>query len=499
MAERSLSPAQAADALVAAFDAAVIQSTAGIDAVLAGRTDAAPTWGRYPELRVTIHDTPERYPRASYGVVPGPGTYSSEIAQPALFRRYLTEQLSLLEERYPLTISVGTGSTVIPLQYLSIMDDGAIAELPTATVQALGEEAPLVDILRVNDEIADGDLDAPTRPENPLFLFSPLRTDLALQRLRHYTGTDPAAFQDYVLFTNYALHVGSFIDYAVELGANGGVDRFTGAQYRRIIGPDGLSFALTELDAQAAAQLKAAGVGAQMPAWHLVAADSGTPGGRSISGHGVSLVNIGVGPSNAKTITDCVAVLRPHCWMMVGHCAGLDARMDIGDLILPNSYLRRDGVLDRYVSLDTPVPALAEVQQALEVGIGSAYVEMMGVTPQMRTGTVMTTSDRNWEYWPATEIQSLLARTAVMSVEMESGTIAANGYRYRVPYGALLAVSDKPLHNQPKLPTMARQFYQASKYHHFLAAVHACQHLASSPRAAHSRKLRRVIGEVPFR
>lgn len=494
----SLTPITAVEELIALSDQAVITSKASIDALIAG-SDATPRWGRYPELVVHVEGTPERFPRASFGVVHGPGEYSSEIAQPALYRRYLVEQLQLLADRYPVRIEAREGATVIPLQYMSVMDDDVLRTLPAGAVDTLGHESPMVDILRVTDAIADGDLDAPDRPRNPLFLFSPLRTDLALQRLRHYTATDPADFQDYVLFTNYALHVDSFVEYACELARAGGVDITTGAAYTWIIGPEGVSYPLSELDDEKAEHLRTAGVGAQMPAWHLVAADSDTPGGAMVSGHGISLVNIGVGPSNAKTITDGVAVLRPHCWMMVGHCAGLDARMDVGDLILPNSYLRKDGVLDRYVSLDTPVPALAEVQQALEVGINSSYVELMGVTPQMRTGTVMTTHDRNWEYWPAAEIQGLLARTAVMSVEMESGTIAANGYRYRVPYGALLAVSDKPLHNQPKLPTMARQFYQASKYHHFLAAVHACQHLASSPRAAHSRKLRRVIGEVPFR
>ena len=48
----------------------------------------------------------------------------------------------------------------------------------------------------------------------------------------------------------------------------------------------------------------------QMPAYHLIASD----------GHGITLVNIGVGPSNAKTATDHIAVLRPHAWLMVGHC-----------------------------------------------------------------------------------------------------------------------------------------------------------------------------------
>jgi len=38
-----------------------------------------------------------------------------------------------------------------------------------------------------------------------------------------------------------------------------------------------------------------------MPAYHL----------KRANGDGITLVNIGVGPSNAKTITDHVAVLRP--------------------------------------------------------------------------------------------------------------------------------------------------------------------------------------------
>ena len=45
-------------------------------------------------------------------------------------------------------------------------------------------------------------------------------------------------------------------------------------------------------------------------------------------------------------------------------------------------------------------------------------------------------------------------------MDMESGTIAANGLRFRVPYGTLLCVSDKPLHGELKLPGMADRFYR---------------------------------------
>ncbi len=74
------------------------------------------------------------------------------------------------------------------------------------------------------------------------------------------------------------------------------------------------------------------------------------------------MINIGVGPSNAKTITDHLAVLRPQCWLMVGHCGGLRANQAIGDYVLAHAYLRDDQVLDDMLPPESPVPALAEVQ-----------------------------------------------------------------------------------------------------------------------------------------
>ena len=83
-----------------------------------------------------------------------------------------------------------------------------------------------------------------------------------------------------------------------------------------------------------------------MPAYHLATPDN----------QGVTLVNIGVGPSNAKTITDHLAVLRPHCWLMVGHCGGLRQSQQIGDYVLAHAYLRQDHVLDGLVPTDVPIP-----------------------------------------------------------------------------------------------------------------------------------------------
>ena len=44
--------------------------------------------------------------------------------------------------------------------------------------------------------------------------------DYSLHRLRHYTGTSPRAFQNFVLFTNYQFYIDEF----VRLGHGDGQD-----------------------------------------------------------------------------------------------------------------------------------------------------------------------------------------------------------------------------------------------------------------------------------
>ena len=81
---------------------------------------------------------------------------------------------------------------------------------------------------------------------------------------------------------------------------------------------------------------------------------------------------------------------------------------------------------------------------------------------------------------------------------MESATISANGFRFRVPYGTLLCVSDKPLHGEIKLPGMADQFYRGQVDQHLRIGLRAVELLrAGSLSQLHSRKLR-GFAEVAF-
>ena len=220
----------------------------------------------------------------------------------------------------------------------------------------------------------------------------------------------------------------------------------------------------------------------QMPTYHLTRED----------GSGITLVNIGVGPSNAKTATDHIAVLRPHAWLMVGHCAGLRNTQSLGDFVLAHAYLREDHVLDDDLPVWVPIPALAEIQIALEKGVAEVTeLEGYDLKRIMRTGTVATIDNRNWELRDQSGPVQRLSQSRAVALDMESATIAANGFRFRVPYGTLLCVSDKPLHGELKLPGMASDFYKTQVSRHLLIGIRAMEHLREMPlERLHSRKLR---------
>ncbi|MEE8660013.1 AMP nucleosidase [Acetobacteraceae bacterium EV16G] len=226
-----------------------------------------------------------------------------------------------------------------------------------------------------------------------------------------------------------------------------------------------------------------------MPAYHLCRPD----------GHGITLVNIGVGPSNAKTITDHLAVLRPHCWLMVGHCAGLRRSQKLGDYVLAHGYVRDDNVLNDMLPAWVPVPPIAEVQVALQQA--TQEVTQLGpseIKTRMRTGTVLTTDDRNWEL-RLRALFSQINMSRAIAVDMESATIAANGFRFRVPYGTLLCVSDRPLHGELKLPGMANTFYRTRISQHLMIGIETMRALRrNGVDHLHSRKLR-GFDEPPFR
>ena len=407
------------------------------------------------------------------------GIYESTITRPDLFAPYLTEQLSLLLTDFEIEIEVSRSSKEIPYPY--VLDGSVELDGSTSSAAEIARYFPSTELASIGDEIADGVWASEPGGARPLTLFDAPRTDFSLARLAHYTGSPAGTVQAYVLFTNYHRYVDEFVRWGAAQLAE------PDSPYQSLHCPGGVVITRDTPDPERAAA-ESPWRRHQMPAYHLHA-----PGRR-----GISLINIGVGPANAKTITDHLAVLRPEAWLMIGHCGGLRSSQTIGDYVLAHAYLRDDNVLDAVLPPEIPIPSIAEVQVALQRAAEMVTGESGdALKNRLRTGTIVTTDDRNWELH-YTRSALRFNQSRAVAIDMESATIAAQGYRFRTPYGTLLCVSDKPLHGEIKLPGQANAFYERAISQHLRIGIVAMDLLREEGPRLHSRKLR-SFDEPPFR
>lgn len=431
----------------------------------------------YPEIRIITKSFAKIDSRLSFGHVAEPGVYAATITRPDLFRHYLEQQIDLLISNHDVPVIIGASSTPIPVHFAVANDNSISVPQDGAASFTLRDIFDVPDLSTTNDDIVNGVARTPDGEAKPLAPFTAQRVDYSLARLAHYTATDADHFQNHVLFTNYQFYVAEFEAYARQVLAD------PDSGYTSFVSTGNVEF--TDPTDSIPPTTKQP----QMPTYHL----------KRANGSGITLVNIGVGPSNAKTATDHIAVLRPHAWLMVGHCAGLRNSQSLGDFVLAHAYLREDHVLDDDLPVWIPIPALAEIQVALENAVASeTQLEDYELKRIMRTGTVATIDNRNWELREHEGPVQRLSQSRAVALDMESATIAANGYRFRVPYGTLLCVSDKPLHGELKLPGMASDFYKTQVARHLMIGIRAMESLRDMPlEQLHSRKLR-AFDETAF-
>jgi AMP nucleosidase len=484
MSEKLITPARAAsikcnngkdavDHLISLYESSTTFLADAFARYLTGDLPTCKHRAYYPEIRFVNNTYARVDTRLSYGHVDQPGVYTTTVTQPLLFRGYLIHQLDLLISNHAEMVEVGLSNVPIPLHFALEPGSTLAVNRPQTITTSLRDAFDVPDIAHVNDYIVNGTHELKPGLPMPLAPFPAPRIDYSLHRLLHYTATSPEHFQNYVLFTNYQFYVDEFCRLARELMSS------DDPSYDSFVEPGNVTTRRGESSPDSGQSPSRA---PQMPSYHL----------KTKKNKGISLVNIGVGPSNAKTITDHIAVLRPHAWLMLGHCAGLRNTQELGDYVLAHAYVREDKVLDADIPVWVPIPALAEVQQALE----SAVAEVTGLKGYelkriMRTGTVASIDNRNWELQDQSEPVRRLSQSRAIALDMESATIAANGFRLRVPYGTLLCVSDKPLQGELKLPGMASKFYQNQVSQHLKIGMLALRYLSEmKSERLHSRKLR---------
>ena len=463
-----IAPAQFTDPALALaqvqrlYDNSLAHLRTSLQAFVDGTLKAGKVRACYPFVRLRTHSVARAATadkRRSYGFVQGPGVYETTITRPDLFASYLHNQFALLLRNHGGSLEVGTSTQPIPVHFSFAEHDHVEGSMAPDRRALMRDVFDLPDLSAMNDDIANGTFEAGPGQPQPLGLFTAPRTDYSLHRLRHYTGTATEHFQNYVLFTNYQFYIDEF----VKLGHEAMKD--PSSEYIAFVEPGNVVTRRAGLPPEEADALgKEPPRLPQMPAYHLMRADHS----------GVTMVNIGVGPANAKNITDHIAVLRPHVWLMLGHCAGLRNSQALGDYVLAHAYVRDDHVLDDDLPLWVPIPALAEVQMAMQQAV--AEVTQL----------------------PSNYLSRRFNQSRAIALDMESATIAANGFRFRVPYGTLLCVSDKPLHGEIKLPGMANQFYRDRVDQHLRIGMRALEFLrAEGTEKLHSRKLR-SFAEVAF-
>ncbi len=483
-------PAAALAQVRAIYDGSIAHLREALRSFVQGSDLGARVRGCYPFVRVHTDTVARADSRLSYGFVAGPGTFETTLTRPDLFASYYLEQFRLLLRNHNVSLEIGTSAQPIPLHFSLAENDHVEGSLSAERRLLMRDLFDLPDLTAMDDGIANGTHESEPGSAQPLALFTAPRVDYSLLRLRHYTGTAPEHFQNFVLFTNYQFYIDEFVRLGQETMSSSG----RAQDYVAFVEPGNVVTRRAGLPAGADDHLGTSPPRLpQMPAYHLVRAD----------GSGITMVNIGVGPANAKTITDHIAVLRPHAWVMLGHCAGLRNTQELGDYVLAHGYVREDHVLDEELPLWVPIPALAEVQVALESAVAEV-TQLKGYELKriMRTGTVASTDNRNWELLPSHHAKSTperrFSQSRAIALDMESATIAANGFRFRVPYGTLLCVSDKPLHGEIKLPGMANHFYRERVDQHLRIGIRAVELLREAGvDQLHSRKLR-SFAEVAF-
>ena len=151
---------------------------------------------------------------------------------------------------------------------------------------------------------------------------------------------------------------------------------------------------------------------------------------------GLTIINFGMGSSNAATVMDLLSSIQPKGVLFLGKCGGLKKSTEIGHFILPIAAIRGDGTSDDY--FPRAVPALPSFKLHKFVSDKIRQHEL-----EYRTGVIYTTNRRVWEHDEA--FHRKLREMTCIGIDMETATIFIVGHANEISRGALLLVSDVPV------------------------------------------------------
>ena len=214
---RYTDPAAALAQVRAIYDQQIAHLRSAMQRYVAGETLPGHVRACYPFVRIhtetvarAILETPD-IEQLSYGFVAGPGHFETTLTRPDLYSDYYLEQFRLLMQNHEVELEVGTSTQPIPIHFSFAENDHIEGTMSAARRMLMRDVFDLPDLAAMDDGIANGTYEAQPGEPQPLSLFTAARVDYSLQRLRHYTGTSPHWFQNFVLFTNYQFYIDEFV------------------------------------------------------------------------------------------------------------------------------------------------------------------------------------------------------------------------------------------------------------------------------------------------
>ncbi|MDH6358306.1 AMP nucleosidase [Parabacteroides sp. PF5-9] len=154
------------------------------------------------------------------------------------------------------------------------------------------------------------------------------------------------------------------------------------------------------------------------------------------SANGITIINFGMGSANAATIMDLLSAIKPKAVLFLGKCGGIKKVNNLGDYVMPIAAIRGEGTSNEYLPPEVPSLPAFSMLRAISSAIRDNGKDYW-------TGTIYTTNRRVWEY--DTHFKEYLEKTHATGVDMETATLFTAGFANKIPTGALLMISDKPL------------------------------------------------------
>jgi len=152
--------------------------------------------------------------------------------------------------------------------------------------------------------------------------------------------------------------------------------------------------------------------------------------------NGLSIINFGMGSSNAATIMDLLSGVKPKGVLFLGKCGGLKLSTEIGHFILPSAAIRGEGTGNDYLPEEVPALPSFKIHKYVSDKLYEKELEY-------RTGVIYTTNRRVWEF--DEDFKKYLRKVRVIGIDMETATMFIVGFANGIDRGALLLVSDTPM------------------------------------------------------